>query len=106
MSSEAEAVNALPSNFDTHGLSKAFSSPTQIFRMLDKNGDGRVTKEDLQILLEQYGVHGTAAKILSKFIFKQLDADGNGTIEPSDLVHANGILAKLSKLKQSGGVHQ
>ncbi|CAF4563983.1 unnamed protein product, partial [Rotaria magnacalcarata] len=29
-----------------------------------------------------------AAKVLSKYIFKQLDANGNGTIEPSDLVNA------------------
>ncbi|CAM4894905.1 unnamed protein product [Rotaria socialis] len=88
MSSANEAANALPSNFDMNGLSKALSNPIQAFSMLDKNGDGRVTKEDLQSLLEQFGINGMAAKILSKYIFKQLDANGNGTIEPSDLVNA------------------
>ena len=102
MSSAQEAAHALPSSFDLNGLSGAFSNPAQAFRMLDKNNDGRVTKEDLQMLLEQFGVNGMAAKILSKYIFKQLDANGNGTIEPSDLVHANGILTNLMKMKQSG----
>ncbi|CAF2407042.1 unnamed protein product [Rotaria sp. Silwood2] len=105
MSSAHEAANALPSNFDVNGLTNAFSNPIQAFRMLDKNNDGRVTKEDLQLLLQQFGINGMAAKVLSKYIFKQLDANGNGTIEPSDLVHANGILSKLLKTKQGGGAY-
>ena len=83
----------------------AFSNPEQAFSVLDKNGDGRVTKEDLQKLLQEFGINGMAAKVLSKYIFKQLDANGNGTIEPADLVHANGILANLSKMKEQGGAH-
>ncbi len=105
MSSAHEAANALPSNFDVGGLTNAFSNPAQAFRMLDKNNDGRVTNEDLQVLLQQFGVNGMAAKILAKYIFKQLDANGNGTIEPSDLTHANGILSSLLKMKQSSGAH-
>jgi Ca2+-binding EF-hand superfamily protein len=101
MSSEEEVAKALPSNFDVSGLSNAFSNPTQAFRMLDKNGDGRVTKEDLQILLEQFGIKGMVGKALAKLIFKKLDADKNGTIEPSDLTHANGILSSLLKMKQT-----
>ncbi|CAF0748179.1 unnamed protein product [Rotaria sordida] len=88
MSSAREAASALPSNFDMNGLTNAFSNPIQAFRMLDKNNDGRVTKEDLQLLLQQFGIN---------------DANGNGTIEPSDLVHANGILSNLLKTKQGGG---
>lgn len=105
MSSANEAADALPSSFDMGGLSNAFSNPKQAFQMLDKNGDGRVTKDDLQILLQQFGINGMAAKILSKYIFKQLDANNNGTIEPSDLTHANGILSSLMKMKQGGGGH-
>lgn len=103
MSSAQEAANALPSNFDIHGASGAFSNPTEIFRMLDKNNDGRVTKDDLAKVLEQFGVNGMAAKVLSSYLFKQLDANQNGTIEASDLTNANGILQSLFKMKQSGG---
>ncbi|CAF3463444.1 unnamed protein product [Rotaria socialis] len=93
MSSAHEAANILPSNFDIGGLSNALNNPAQVFSMLDKNNDGRVTKQDLALLLEQFGVNGMAAKVLSSYLFKQLDANNNGTIEPSDLVHANGILS-------------
>lgn len=105
MSSEHEAANALPTSFNAQGLSDALSNPTQAFRMLDKNGDGRVTKEDLEILLQQFGINKMGAKVLAKYIFKELDANGNGTIESADLVHANGLVSKLLKMKQSGGAH-
>jgi len=41
MSSEQEVASAMPSNFDMGSLSQAFTNPTEIFCMLDKNGDGR-----------------------------------------------------------------
>lgn len=103
MPTASEAASALPSDFDVSGLQDAFSNPMQAFRMLDNNGDGKITKDDLQVLLQKFGINGMAAKVLSKYIFKQLDANGNGTIEPSDLTHANGILSSLMKMKQTGG---
>ncbi|CAF0902224.1 unnamed protein product [Adineta ricciae] len=103
MPSEQDAANALPSEFDVAGLKKAFSNPVEAFRALDQNGDGRVTKEDLQLLLERFGVKGVAAKLLAKVIFKKLDADKSGTLEPSDLTHAEGILTSLLKMKKQGG---
>ena len=72
MSSEQDVANQIPSSFDISGLSNAFSNPTEAFRMLDKNGDGRVTKEDLQILLEQFGIKGLAAKVLAKYLFQAI----------------------------------
>lgn len=100
MSSEQDVANALPASFDANGLKSALSNPREAFRILDRNGDGRVTSEDLQMLLEQFGVKGMPAKMLAKLIFKKLDADKSGTIEPSDLTHANGILTSLMKMKQ------
>jgi len=101
MSSAQEAANALTSSFDMNGLSNAFSNPAQIFSMLDKNNDGRITKDDLAKLLQEYGVNGMASKVLASYLFKQLDANNNGTIEPSDLTSANGILNNLLKMKQN-----
>jgi Ca2+-binding EF-hand superfamily protein len=98
MSSEQDVADTLPTNFDNDGLLKAFNNPPEALLMLDKNGDGRVTKEDFQLLLEQYGIKGFAGKTSSKFIFKQLDTDGSGTLESNDLTHANGILAGLLKI--------
>ena len=99
MSSEDEAARELPSSFDLQGLNSAFSNPTEAFRMLDQNGDGKVTTKDLEMILEKFGIKGISGKVVAKFIFKQLDADHSGTIEPKDLVHANGILSKLLKTK-------
>ena len=102
MSFADEAANALPSDINMSGLSSTLKNPAHVFSMLDKDNDGRVTKDDLAKLLEQFGVSSMPAKILSKYLFKQLDANGNGTIEPSDLMHADGILQKLFKMKQGG----
>ena len=101
MPSAQETADALPSSFDMGGLSNAFSNPTQIFGMLDKNNDGRITKDDLALVLQQFGVNGMASKMLASYLFKQLDANKNGTIEPSDLTNANGILNSLLKMKQN-----
>ncbi|CAF1031038.1 unnamed protein product [Didymodactylos carnosus] len=100
MSSAQEAANALPSNINTSALQGAFSNPMQLMSMLDKNGDGKITKEDLELLLKQFGINGTAAKVLAKYLFKQIDANKNGIIEPSDLVQASGLLLNLFELKQ------
>ena len=101
MSTEDEVANEMPDEFDSAGLSAALKNPAQAFQMLDKNGDGKVTTEDLRMLLENFGIKGMAGKVLAKFIFKKLDADRSGAIEPSDLMHADGILMALLKTKKS-----
>ena len=101
MSSEQEIAKALPSNFDVQGLSNAFSNPAEAFSMLDTNGDGRVTIDDLQALLGQFGITGPVGKAVAKLIFKKLDADKSGSIEPSDLISANGILTSLLQMKET-----
>jgi Ca2+-binding EF-hand superfamily protein len=106
MPSAQEAADALPSNFDVTGLTSALSNPQQALRMLDRNNDGVVTKDDLQLLLQQFGINGMIAKTLAKYMFKELDANKNGTIEASDLTHANGILTRLMKMKRGAGTQQ
>ncbi|CAF1474224.1 unnamed protein product [Rotaria magnacalcarata] len=80
---------------------KHLGDPAQLFQLLDKNNDGRITKEDLQLLLERFGVPGAASNSVSKYIFQQLDANHNGIIETSDLANAGNILWNLLKKKQS-----
>ncbi|CAF1143856.1 unnamed protein product [Rotaria sp. Silwood1] len=101
MSFEQEAINVIPSDININNISDGFNNPTQIYHMLDKNNDGRITKEDLQLLLEQYGINGMAANILSKYIFQQLDSNNNGIIETSDLLNVGNILWDLLQKKQT-----
>lgn len=101
MPSEHDAAKALPTDVDVNGIADAFSNPAQIFAMLDKNSDGRITRDDLQALLEQFGITGIAANVLSKYIFSQLDANHNGSIDGSDLVNVGNILWNLFQQKQS-----
>ncbi|CAF1002259.1 unnamed protein product [Rotaria sordida] len=99
MSSEQEAIDSIPSDIDINNISDGFNNLTQIFHMLDRNNDGRITKEDLQLLFEQFGINGTAANTLSKYIFQLLDRNNNGEIETSDLVNVGNILWNLSQKK-------
>jgi Ca2+-binding EF-hand superfamily protein len=103
MSLEQAAINAVPSSLDIDGVTNTLNDPTQILRILDRNNDGRITKEDLELLFEQFGINGMAAKVVSKYVFNQLDANGNGTIEASDLTNAGDILWSLLQKKQSSG---
>jgi Ca2+-binding EF-hand superfamily protein len=103
MPSEQEAIDAISSNVDINGISDTLNNPTQIFRMLDKNNDGHITNEDLRLLLEQLGINGMAANILSKYIFNQLDGNNNGTIDANDLANAGNILWNLLERKQNSG---
>ena len=103
MSSEREAIKVLPSDIDINGITDTFNNPSQIFGMLDKNNDGKITNADLELLLSQHGIHGVAVSILSKYIFNQLDANDNGTIDISDLTNAGNILWSLLEKKQNSG---
>lgn len=106
MSTEREAAKVIPSDIDINGITDAFSNPAQIFGMLDKNNDGKITNTDMELLLSQYGIQGMAASILAKYVFNQLDANDNGTIDVSDLANAGNILWTLLQKKQqhAGGV--
>ncbi|CAF4123948.1 unnamed protein product [Rotaria magnacalcarata] len=68
MSVEQEVADALPGDFDLYGLTKAFNNPLEALKLLDSNGDGKITKEDLQELLERFGFNSFAAKITAKLL--------------------------------------
>ncbi|CAF4701204.1 unnamed protein product, partial [Rotaria socialis] len=79
MSFEQEVSDALPDDFGLYGLAKAFNNPLEAFKLLDSNGNGKITKEDLQKLLERFGFNGFAAKITAKLLFNKLGSNKNGT---------------------------
>ncbi|KAF8364033.1 cal-8 [Pristionchus pacificus] len=51
----------------------------EIFKEMDKNGDGRITSEELECALVQVGEKPTTLKI--REMMAQADTDGNGCIE-------------------------
>ncbi|EPB68662.1 EF hand [Ancylostoma ceylanicum] len=51
----------------------------EVFKEFDKNGDGKITKEELELALVQLGEKPSNSKIDA--IISQADTDGNGCIE-------------------------
>lgn len=102
MEYDEDAIDSMPDDFDIESATEAFNDPDAIMAMLDQNNDGRITKEDLQLLLGKFGIKGMAAKVLAKFLFKSLDKNKNGKIDASDLVNAGDILWKLLDKKRNG----
>ena len=59
----------------------------KIFRAIDKNGDGHLSKEEiLEGYEEQFGVAISEEEVDK--MFKNIDMDGNGTIDYSEFVMA------------------
>ena len=70
------------------------------FKSLDKNGDGKITVEDVEILLKEMGL-GSVSKHLSRAIFNVVDANHNGQLDFQDLVALMSILKRLSSSSSS-----
>ncbi|XP_065581264.1 neo-calmodulin-like isoform X2 [Artemia franciscana] len=56
------------------------------FALFDQDGDGHITTSELTAVMKCLGQNPTDAEILA--IIKEVDADGNGTIEFSEFVIA------------------
>ena len=70
------------------------------YKSLDKNGDGKITVEDVEILLKEMGL-GSVSKYLSRAIFDIVDANHNGQLDFQDLVALMSILKRLSSSSSS-----
>lgn len=57
----------------------------EAFSLFDKDGDGRITSEELQIVMKSLGKNPTANDI--KDMINDVDEDANGTIEFDEFVH-------------------
>ncbi|KAK6734756.1 hypothetical protein RB195_018134 [Necator americanus] len=58
----------------------------EMFKEFDKNGDGKITKEELELALLQLGEKPSNSKIDA--IISQADTDGNGCIEIDEFLQA------------------
>ena len=69
-------------------------------KSMDKNGDGKITVEDVEILLKELGL-GFVSKHLARAIFDLVDTNHNGELEFRDLVALVSILKQLTSSSSS-----
>ena len=62
---------------------------------MDKNGDGKITVEDVEIILKDMGL-GFVSKHLARAIFDLVDMNHNGQLDFRDLLALTSILKRLS----------
>ncbi|CAF3438883.1 unnamed protein product [Rotaria sp. Silwood1] len=70
-----------------------------------ENGDGKITIEDIQLLLQGLGL-GSVSPHLSKALFKAIDKNGNGTLDLTDVMALAAIVSKLNSRFGSGANQQ
>ncbi|CAF0781979.1 unnamed protein product [Adineta ricciae] len=74
-----------------------------LYKQFDKNGDGKITVEDIEIYLKETGL-GFVSPYLARALFQAVDQNHNGTLDFTDLMALVTILNKLQG--EFGGVRQ
>ncbi|CAF1273814.1 unnamed protein product [Rotaria magnacalcarata] len=74
-----------------------------LYKQFDKNGDGKITVEDIQIYLQEMGL-GFVSPYLAKALFQAVDQNHNGSLDFTDLMALTTLLNKMSG--QFGGIQQ
>ncbi|CAF4717509.1 unnamed protein product, partial [Rotaria sp. Silwood2] len=72
-----------------------------LYKQFDKNGDGKITAEDIEIYLQEMGL-GFVSPYLAKALFQAVDQNHNGSLDFTDLMALVTLLNKLSG--QFGGI--
>jgi len=92
--------------FDTIGSTYENAQKMQgLLKTLDKNGDGKITIDDVQLLLQGLGL-GSVSPHLSKGLFKAVDRNGNGELDLTDVMALAAIVNKLSSRFGGGATQQ
>lgn len=92
--------------FDTIGTAYGSAQQLQGFlKKLDRNGDGKVTIEDIELLLQGLGL-GSVSGNVSKALFKAVDRNGNGELDLPDVMALAAIVNKLVGRFGAQGVNQ
>ncbi|KAE9412828.1 hypothetical protein Angca_002924 [Angiostrongylus cantonensis] len=58
----------------------------ELFKEFDKNGDGKITREELELVLVQLGEKPSTSQV--EAIMRQTDTDGNECIEVDEFLQA------------------
>ncbi|UJR22261.1 hypothetical protein I4U23_025322 [Adineta vaga] len=73
-----------------------------LYKQFDKNGDGKITAEDIQIYLQEMGL-GAVSPYMAKGLFKAVDKNGNGNLDFTDLMALSAMVNQLSGKFGGGG---
>ncbi|CAF1115176.1 unnamed protein product [Didymodactylos carnosus] len=65
-----------------------------LFKTFDKNGDGKITKEDIELYLRGMGI-GFVSPYLAKSLFAAVDSNHSGTLDFVDLMTLMGLITAL-----------
>ncbi|CAF3332493.1 unnamed protein product [Rotaria socialis] len=74
-----------------------------LYQQFDKNGDGKITVEDIQIYLQEMGL-GFVSPYLAQALFQAVDQNHNGSLDFTDLMALTTLLNKMSG--QFGGIQK
>merc|ERR1712032_78751 len=56
----------------------------EAFNLFDKNGDGRITSQELGTVMQSLGQHPTDAEL--RDMINEIDVDGNGTVDFDEFI--------------------
>ncbi|CAF0993204.1 unnamed protein product [Adineta ricciae] len=76
-----------------------------LLKKLDRNGDGKITIDDIQLILQGLGL-GSVSTNVSKALFKAVDRNGNGELDITDVMALAAIVSKLQTRFGSGATSQ
>jgi len=74
----------------------------EMYKQFDKNGDGKITADDIEIYLQEIGL-GAVSPFLAKSLFQAVDQNHNGSLDFTDLMALTTMINKLSGQFGGGG---
>ncbi|CAF1000429.1 unnamed protein product [Adineta steineri] len=84
-----------PANGDLGSTVQNAQKMYAVYKQFDKNGDGKITVEDIELYLQEMGL-GFVSPYVAKGLFQAVDQNHNGTLDFTDLMALTAILNKLN----------
>jgi hypothetical protein len=78
--------------------------PARLFKRIDANGDGKVSKEEFKAFFEKFGKGRLKdnPELLDK-LFDRLDANGDGSLSPDEFKKLAELREKFAKARGNKG---